>query len=273
MTYKLLALDMDGTLLTSRKDVSSRTRDALMALAARGVPIAFCTGRCFKELMDWPCELPFIRYGVLASGAVEYDFANKTTLEIDSLDTATILKVMQIASAEAPMMHVLGIHDSVARPDDVREMERFGMGVYKSMYEKICTYADDLEAWARTHEGEVVKVNFYHVDSQSRDRTRERLTRAHLPITLANAEEGSVECSAKGVSKAQGLGVLAAHLGIGLDEVVAVGDSDNDLAALSAVGMPVAMGNATDTIKGIAKLVVASNDDDGIAEVVDRLFS
>jgi Cof subfamily protein (haloacid dehalogenase superfamily) len=272
MPYKLLALDMDGTLLTSHKEVSPRTRAALRDLAERGVPIAFCTGRCFKELMDWPRELPFIRYGVLASGAVEYDFAHKTTLDISALGTETILKAMEIASIEKPMTHVLGIGDSVARPDDVRVMERYGMGVYKPMYEKICTFADDLEEWVRTHEGEVVKLNFYHVDSRSRDRTRERIARAGLPITLANAEVGSVECSASGVSKAQGLRMLATHLGIGLDDVVAVGDSDNDLTALSAVGMPVAMGNASESIRRLAKLVVASNDEDGIAEAVARLF-
>lgn len=272
MSYKLLALDMDGTLLNSRKEVSHGTREALRNLAKRGVPIAFCTGRCFVELMDWPCELPYIRYGVLASGAVIYDFADHAMLEVDPLKTEAILRALGIASLEAPMAHVMSMNASVVRPDDMRVMERFGMGVYRPMYEKVCTYADDLGKWASAHEGEVVKVNFYHTDSQARDRTRERLACAGLPITLANAEEGSVECSAQGVSKAKGLGILAAHLGIRLEDVVAIGDSDNDSAALSAVGMPVAMGNATDSIKHMAKLVVASNDADGIVEAIERLF-
>ena len=146
------------------------------------------------------------------------------------------------------------------------------MGVYQGMFERICTLEEDLPAWVRANPGQVVKLNFYHVAPDARDRTRERLAKAGLPLTLANAEKTSVECSALGVSKAQGLAELADALGIGLDQVVAIGDSDNDAQALAAVGMPVAMGNASPAIKDMAKLVVADNDHDGIAEAVEQLF-
>ena len=272
MPYKLLALDMDGTLLTSSKQVSPRTRDALKELAARGTPLAFCTGRNFLELMDWPHELPFIRYGVLSSGAIVHDFASGETLHRQTLDAATILRAMEIAQAESPMVHIMSVECSLARPADVHNMERVGMGVYKSMFEQICTLQDDLESWVKAHPDQVAKINFYHETPEARDRTRERLAASSLPLTLADAEQTSVECSAQGVSKGEGLRVLAEHLGATLADVVAVGDSDNDSTALAAVGMPVAMGNATESIRRMAKLRVADNDHDGIVEVVQRLF-
>ncbi|MBR3224055.1 MAG: HAD family phosphatase [Atopobiaceae bacterium] len=272
MTYKLLALDMDGTLLTSDKRVLPKTRAALEQLAERGTPLAYCTGRNNLELLHWPQELPFIRYGVLASGAIIYDFAEGRALKTRALDVDSLLAALEIAQAEEVMPHVMAVHASVVRPCDLTNMVHFGMGVYQGMFERICTLDDDPASWIRANPGQVVKLNFYHTSSQARDRTRARLAAAGLPLTLANAEEGSVECSAKGVNKGDGLRILASHLGATLAEVVAVGDSDNDVAALSAVGMPVAMGNAPQEVCELARLVVADNDHDGIVEVIERLF-
>lgn len=272
MAYQLLALDMDGTLLTSHKTVSTRTREALRALAAQGTPIAYCSGRCFRELLDYPTELPFIRYGVLASGAVVYDFDARRTLALHPLDVQVVEQAMAIADAEEHMTHVMSAEFSVVRPQDIERMERFGMGVYQGMFRQICETPDDLAPWVRDHAGEVVKVNFYHRDAAARDRTRARLAESGLPLTLANAEETSVECSPLGMSKAKGLQTLASYVGCTLQDVVAIGDSDNDLAALEAVGMPVAMGNATEAIRRVAHLVVADNDHDGIVEAIDQLF-
>ena len=273
MAYQLLALDMDGTLLTSRKDVSPATRRALESLAQAKTPIAFCTGRCFRELMDLPEQLPFIAYGVLASGAVVYDFAAGRQLDLRPIPAQVVLDAMRIAQQEPCMPHVMTLRESVARPSDYGHMDRFGMGVYAGMFERICTPAEQLDEWVRQNPGNIIKVNFYHATAQARDRTRARIQASGLPLTLANAESGSVECSAQGVSKAQGLRTLADYLGIAMQDVVAVGDSDNDLAALEAVGMPVAMGNASQSVRDVARMVVADNDHDGIAQVVRELFS
>lgn len=272
MTYKLLALDMDGTLLTSDKKVLPRTRNALEQLAERGVPVAFCTGRNVLELMDYPHELHFIRYGVLSSGAVVYDFAKRKALVAHTLDTDVTLRMLELASPERPMVHIMSATHSVVRPDDFLNMESFGMGVYQTMFKRICTMTDDLSAWLESHPNQASKINFYHRDVEARLRTRHRFEEAGLPLTLADAEETSLECSPLGVSKAEGLRTLAAHLGITTDDIVAVGDSDNDLAALSVVAMPVAMGNATPAVMRVAKLVVSDNDHDGIVEAIDQLF-
>lgn len=272
MAYKLLALDMDGTLLDSAKRVSPNTAAAIADLAGRGVAVAYCSGRCLPELLDFPRELPFIRYGVLSSGTVVHDFSVNKTIGITTLDPAIVEAAVGIGRREEVMVHVLAREASVVSPDDMGRMDRFGMGVYRPMYERVCTLADDPVAWAIAHPGEVVKLNLYHLDAEARDRTHRRLEAFGLPVTLANAEETSVELSPVGVSKAAGLETLASYLGATMADVVAVGDSDNDLAALSSVGMPVAMGNATDAVLEVARLVVADNDHDGIVEAIGRLF-
>ncbi|MDO4403791.1 MAG: Cof-type HAD-IIB family hydrolase [Atopobiaceae bacterium] len=272
MAYKLLALDMDGTLLDSRKHVLPRTRDALQQLAQTGVPIAYCTGRCVSELMDYPTELPFIRYGVLSSGAVLYDFARGEALELHALRADDVLRAMELANEEYCMMHAMSLTTSVVQTGALELMDSVGMGIYVPMFEQIATQVEDFAAWIGAHDGEVVKINFYHRTPQSRDCTRKRIEEAGLPLALANAEETSVECSAQGISKAEGLRALASLLSIDMADVVAIGDSYNDVEALQAVGMPVAMGNAPDDIKAMARLVVADNDHDGIVEAIERLF-
>ena len=170
------------------------------------------------------------------------------------------------------MVHVLTTTQSVAASDALPHMVDFHMGIYQGMFDRICTPVDDMPAFARANEGAVCKVNLYHRSVESRERTRARLEEAGLAVQLAYAEETSLEVSPAGVSKAEGLSRLCDYLGITLAEAVAVGDAPNDTQALQVAGLPVAMGNATPDIKALAKMVVADNDHDGIAEVVAEVF-
>lgn len=271
-SYRLLALDMDGTLLDSRKQVLPRTAKAITALSQRGVAVAYSTGRNPVELSDYVSELPAIRYGSCISGALVYDFAKDEAIFTRAFDTELALNVLRIASEEQPMVHMLCAHASVAREADIQRMDRVHMGVYRDMFDRLCTRIDNPADYVRAHANQVCKINLYHADEASRARTRARLERAGLPLQLADAEVTSLECSPAGVSKAEGLAKLCDHLGITLDEVVAVGDAPNDTQALRVAGLAVAMGNATPDIKELADAVVADNDHDGIVETIERYF-
>lgn len=267
--YRLLALDMDGTLLDSNKRVLPRTAEALRELAESGVALAFCTGRNASELGPYLGELPFVRYGALVSGALAFDLHERRTLHVQPLTTEDALAVIEAGELEGAMAHVLAVHDSVVRTRDLEQLEEFHMGVYRPLYEGYARHVDDPRDYVRAHEGEVLKVNLYHRNADSRNRTRTRLAR--LPLTVVDAETTSLESTSRGISKARGLQALCDHLGCTMDDVAMVGDADNDLEALAAVGMPVAMGNATEEVKSLARLVVADNDHDGIAELIARL--
>ena len=268
--YKLLALDMDGTLLNSHKEVSPRTAEAIARLAARGVPISFCTGRNVAELGPYLDNLTFVRYGVLVSGALVRDFSTGGIVASYPHDTQTALKVVEAGQLEDAMVHILAVEESLISKRDMQRLDDVHMGVYQPLYESCAQHIDDIRKAVLSHEGEVLKVNLYHLSTESRARSRARLQA--LPLTLADAETTSLECSPLNVSKAQGLAALCAHVGCTLDEVVMVGDAENDLEVLRAVGMPVAMGNAVPVVARAARLQVADCDHDGIVEVVERLF-
>ncbi|MBR3157579.1 MAG: Cof-type HAD-IIB family hydrolase [Atopobiaceae bacterium] len=268
--YKLLALDMDGTLLNSQKEVSPRTAEAIAQLAARDIPIAFCTGRNVAELGPYLDALTFVRYGVLVSGALVRDFSTGDIVASYPHDTQTVLKVVEAGQIEDAMVHILAVEESLITIRDMGRLDDVHMDVYRPLYESCARHVDDIREAVLAHEGEMLKVNLYHLSPESRARSRARLQ--DLPLTLADAETTSLECSPLGVSKARGLAALCAHVGCTLDEVVMVGDAENDLEVLRAVGMPVAMGNAVPEVKRVARLQVADCDHDGIAEAVNRLF-
>lgn len=272
LTYKLLALDMDGTLLNSNKHISPRTRLAIRDAATRGVGIALSTGRAINELTDYREDLAgCVRYASLLSGGQVYDLELEQTIFARAFDTATALAIAQHGIAVGAMVHVLTTKTTVASPRDIARMDKVGMGIYQSMFQKLCTQVEDVPAYIRSHPNEVCKINLYHTSQDARQETYDRLRRLDAQLTFA--EQTSVEFTPTGVTKALGLQHLCDHLGCTLAECVAVGDAPNDLDALRAVGLAVAMGNATPDVMQVADCVVADNDHDGIAEVIDRYFA
>ena len=87
---------------------------------------------------------------------------------------------------------------------------------------------------------------------------------------MKNSEATGLEMNAKGVDKGTGLKQLCKHLGISIDETIVVGDADNDKEALGVAGLAIAMGNAKESVKEIADVIVSDNDHDGCAEAIEK---
>lgn len=270
--YRLLALDMDGTVLTSEKRVSPRTREALQGLSERSVALALATGRNVVELSDYRDELAFVPYGVLASGSIAYSFAEGRPLSSTLIPTSDVRRATEIALAEGGIPFLSCVDGTRSRASDIRRLDECGLHAYRLLYEHVCERVDDPTSWIDSHPEKVVKVDIYHPQDEGCLRIRDRISSEGLRVECWSSEPGCMECTATGVNKSVGLRALADKLGIAMSEVVAVGDGGNDLAMLGVVGMPVAMGNASQAVKDAARLTVADNDHDGIAELVERLF-
>lgn len=267
--YELIAFDMDGTLLNSRKEVSPVTQEAVKRAAEAGKLVALSTGRCRPELTAYTAVMPGIRYFICTSGALVYDVHKQTELYKKPLDAELVKTLLEFAKKEGAMMHLLD-EKSIVQTDQFRHMERYGMGVYQPMYERVVTPWDDLYETYCSAPFPVEKVNFYHTDLESRERTKERIRKAGLPVIMVNAENASLELSAEGADKGAGLKKLCEHLNLPLEKTIAVGDAENDLTILETAGLSVAMGNALAKVKELADVVVSDCDQDGCAEVIDR---
>ena len=268
--YKLLALDMDGTLLNSQKKISPKTAAAISELSRRGVYVVLSTGRGVAELQDYKDELKFMNYGVTSSGGAVYDFFNKKAVTTHTIPEKIAFEIIDAGISERAMIHILGLTDSLMRDDDIKNAADFQMSVYAPMYDRICTRCDDFKKYVQENPAEIIKINLYHRSPESRQRNFERLK--HLDLTFAFAETTALEMSPRGVSKASGLIELCDFLKIDIAETVAVGDAPNDIEVLQTAGIAAVMGNATAEIKKLADFVTDDNDHDGIVKVIEKYF-
>ena len=267
--YELIAFDMDGTLLNSQKEITPRTLAALKKAAAAGKQIALSTGRCRPELTAYTALVPGIRYFICTSGALVYDVHEQKEIYKKPLEPELVRRLLEISKEEDLMVHLLDA-ESIVQTDRFESMGNYGMGVYKPMYERVVTVWDDLYEAYCAAPFPVEKVNFYHRDTEARERTKERLREAGLPVIMVNAEKGSLELSAEGVDKGAGLQKLCEYLKLPLDKTIAVGDADNDITILQKAGLAAAMGNALPNIKKLADVQVSDCDHDGCAEVIEK---
>lgn len=268
--YKLLAIDMDDTMLTSTKKISPRTLDAINGLLKRGVHVVTSTGRGLAELVDYREELKLMNYGILITGGVIYDFFRGLPLKTNAVDEDLMLKLIDFGTEERAMIHMLTLNESIAREDDIQHMNDFGMEIYYNVFNRICLRVDDFKAYIRENPGKVAKVNLYHRDRASRDRNLERMSKLNLSISFA--ESNNLEAAPAGITKASGLIELCKFLNVDIADTVAIGDGFNDKEILQTAGLAVAMGNARDSIKNLADFVTEDNDHDGVAVAIEKFF-
>ena len=268
--YKLLAIDMDGTTLNSHKKISPKTSAAISDLLKRGVHVVASTGRGISEMSDYRDDFRLMRYAILISGGLVYDFVDNAPVTIHPVDEEIMFKLIDFGLEERAMVHLLTLHDSVAREEDIQNMAAFNMSIYFDMFNRICVRVDDFKQYIREHPGEVIKVNLYHRDKSSCAKNFERMKNFNLSIAFP--EGNNIEATPIGITKASGLIELCKFLNIDLAETVAIGDGDNDKEILQAAGIGAAMGNATDEIKKIADFITLDNDHDGVAAVIEKFF-
>ncbi|MDO4285767.1 MAG: Cof-type HAD-IIB family hydrolase [Eubacteriales bacterium] len=270
--FRLIAFDMDGTLLNSEKRISPVTREAIGRAAQAGKIVILCTGRGLTELTEFTRQLPELRYVNCASGALVYDVREEKRIYSQPLFPEAVLPILKIAEKEGAMPHFLaGRHSIVARAD-WEHMEDFQMAVYKPMFTRIAEKWEDFYAEYAETPFPVEKLNLYHETPLSRARTRQRILEAGYEVALVDSEQTSLEVSAHGVDKGVGLAALCEYLGIPLSQTIAVGDAMNDVGALKAAGLAVAMGNALEQIRELADVTVADCDHDGCAEAIERFL-
>ena len=270
MSYQLIALDLDGTLLNSRKVIPPEALRAIRTVCAAGKTVVFDTGRAVCELEEQIALLPEVRYAVFASGAGLYDIQEKKTFGLCGIPSALTERIFALARTKDCMPQIVTPNADVIQSSHMDSLEHFHMDVYRPMYEKAMTLVPDIYAFAASCADPFLKINIYHVDPQERIRTRAQLETPELELVYS--EVSSLECSAAGVSKGAGLERLCALLGIPMAECIAVGDADNDIPMLRAAGLGVAMGNAPDYVKTAADRVVSDLDHGGCAEAIRMLL-
>lgn len=267
--YKLIAFDMDGTLLNSQKKITDKTCEAIQKAIDAGIIVILNTGRCVAELEEYMDVLKNIQYINSTSGALVYDRKSDKDIYSSALDVDTVKAILDIVSSKNVMIDFL-TRESIVQRDKIEKMEQYRMEVYRDMFERVTVKWEDICGQYLEKPFPVAKLNIYHTSEEARNYTRQRIEELQLGVEMVNAETTSLEISAKGIDKGIGLEKLCQYLNISLAQTIVVGDADNDIGAMKKAGLAVAMGNANERIKELADVMVADNDHDGCREVIEK---
>ena len=273
MTVRMVASDLDGTLLRSDNSVSPRTRAAIEAAAAAGLLVAFVTGRPPRWLHEVAEGTGHTGIAVAANGAVLYDLSTETIVAAHPLppDELRILTA-ELRSAFPDVVFAAEYGDGFgAEPGYVHDWQinpprtdRHG----RPLPPPLVAPLDDV--LGRPAVKLLAKDRGADVDEFLRE--ADRLLAGRATVTHSS-RIGLLEIAAPGVTKATGLAEIAASHGITPDEVVAVGDMPNDIPMLQWAGRSYAVANAHPSAQAAADAVIGSNDEDAVAGILEALLA
>lgn len=263
--YRLVALDIDGTLLTSDKKIHPDTIKHINGASKKGIYIVYCTGRAPAEMKDIIQTLPSIRYGVCMSGALVYDFIEHKIIYSNSVPKDYVKKIIEVVKDDDGMIQFLTEKNSIVREDQITHMSDFHMEIYQPMYLKIAKTVKNMNEELEKYDS-IPKLNIYFHTIQARQKAYEKIK--YLPLSFSFGEETALEITAKGVDKGKGLSALTSYLNINMAQVIGIGDADNDISFLKIVGLPIGMGNANKNVKTICQIIADDNDHNGTGKSI-----
>ncbi|GGV18541.1 HAD family hydrolase [Streptomyces griseoflavus] len=260
--YGLVATDLDGTLLRDDHSVSPRTRDALAAATAAGAAHIVVTGRAVPWTRPILDDLGYTGLAVCGQGAQVYDAGAHRLLTSVTLDRQLAGVALAKIEAEVGPLYLAASRDGL----DGEVLVGPGYEVHGAL--PAIPFTDAADVWAAP----LNKLYIQHPELTS-DELAEAATRtAGGFVTVTMAGEGIVELLPLGLSKATGLSLAARRLGAKAAGTIAFGDMPNDLPMFAWAGHGVAMANAHPDLRAVADEVTASNEEDGIAVVLERLL-
>ena len=267
---RLIGLDLDGTLLTRNKKITERTAEALNRAADRGIGIVPVTGR---PLAGLPLELDRIRgirYAVTSNGACVYDLGRKTILRETGMEPEKAAEVLSAAKDFDPIAEIFAGGYGYHTPDTSRRLEkRFAGTPVMDYIRRSRRSMHSLEEFLDHFRGRIENISLMFSDLAERDLTSERLETVS-GIRVIRPWPTDLEITHEAAEKGDALMRLAAILGIAAEDVMAMGDGDNDRSLLEQAGLSVAMGNAARHILEIADHVTGDNEHDGVASAVEK---
>ncbi|UNT01091.1 Cof-type HAD-IIB family hydrolase [Streptomyces tubbatahanensis] len=262
--YRLIATDLDGTLLRSDDTISARTRAALDAAAERGAAHIVVTGRAVPWTKRILAELDYRGLAVCAQGSQVYDAGAGKLLTSVTLDRRVGRQALDLLEKEVGTVAVAASCDGL----DGQVLAGPGYRVHEGPLPYV-PVEDRETIWQQP----LNKLYIQH--DQLDDDGLAKAARAAVGdlVGVVMAGEGIVELLPLGLSKAKGLALAARRLRIRAAETVAFGDMPNDVPMFAWAGHGVAMANAHEELLAVADEVTAANDEDGIAVVLERLLS
>lgn len=264
MSIKLVAIDIDGTLLDSNHTIRPKVKETLKQANDSGISIVLCTGRPLPGVTEQLRELELYGpndYVITYNGSLVQATQSKEIISEYTLSYEDFLEIEFMARKNNVHLHTIDDQAIYTANRDigkytVHEASLVGMPL---KYRTVDEMTPDLSIikMMMIDEPEILDQAIRQLPAYFTDK-----------YTTVKSTDFYFEILNKEASKGNALAKLADHLGIAQEEVMAIGDNENDLTMIEYAGIGVAMGNATANVKAAADVITTSNDEDGVAEIL-----
>lgn len=292
---RLVALDLDGTLLNRRSQITPRTRSAVLTASQQGVVVVPATGRALATLPPEVAQLPGVRYVLTTNGAAVWDLGSEPMSSVysryadaEKRQITQPICLLQRLFPPQKAREVFGlcqqyegeltvfsdgraIKDRESQDLAAARMARHCSTEADQPYDGRFTVVPDLAEWM-SREAHAIEKFCLFFGSAEKAQAALPAFRQLKGVEVVQGSPDNVEVTAQGVDKGEALLALADQLGIPRSETMAVGDSENDRALLEKAGVSAAMANAIPSIQALADYVSQADcDADGVAELFEKL--
>ena len=266
----MIGLDLDGTLLNEKKELTPRTRLALRKALDAGVVVLVATGRPWMGVPEELRNFPGMRYALTSNGARIVNTADGSVLEEHLLSPELGKRALEICGKYDTLQEIYFDGQGYVCEEKMAQVEKYDRN--PNMWEYLRTtrkpVPDLMELLKKENRG-MDKAQALFADMEERKRAWEELAQVD-GLTLVGSLGYNIEINAAGVNKGSGLIRIGELLGIRREEIMACGDGDNDTVMLREAGFGVATANAEEQVKEAADYITDSNEEDGVAKAIEK---
>ena len=266
--YKLVAIDIDGTLITDNKEVTPRTIETIKEASRKGIKVIICSGRSFYRLEKYVEEVGLKKENqcsICFNGGMIVENTTKNIIYSQHLDTEEVKELIQLGKTlELPMMiYAKDTHYTEKIPDIIKQNDKNLEGLNLKV-----VHFDEINF--NKEENYIYKVCFIDKPEKIKEKRKEIPKELIEKYEVTSSIPEYIEIVKKGIKKSEGIKAVMQIYGIKQEEVMAIGDGENDVEMLKFAGLGVAMENASDYVKGFADVITTSNNNDGVANAIEK---
>jgi Cof subfamily protein (haloacid dehalogenase superfamily) len=275
-TYRMIAIDLDGTLLSPLGRVSERAKAAVHRALDAGLLVCFATGRNFTESRQVLEDVAHHDTAVFVGGAMVIDTKQRMTLHRTAVEPQLAAEVCELLESFGHA--ALALQDDVVAGFDYLVTGEIPLNAATVQWMKLtCARVQVVPRLGRHRHEHTIRVGIVAAREQMRDVERalqerfgERIFMQAIGVPSAGVDV--LEIFDPSVNKWEGILHVARRHGIGPEQIIAIGDDVNDLHMIRNAGLGVAMGNARPEVQSVARRVIGTNQEDGLAKFLEELL-
>lgn len=284
MEIKCIALDLDRTTLDSQGHLSEENRTAIGRAASAGVHVVVASGRSLDSLPAEITEIPGVRYAITSNGAAVYDLCERKCLRQFRMTPESVEDIlrhteqgrMKIEYLEETEISYEAFIDGRAFAESryVADPVRFGAMPQAIPYiQSTRRPIEDMRTFIREHRSELDCIDLVVKSEEMKNKLWKNLRENVSDVYITSSVKQLLEISHRDAGKESGAKFLLEYLGLTREELAAFGDGDNDSGLLKYAGIGFAVANASPECREVADEIVASNDEYGVAEGINKILA